>query len=455
MGVFSSRRDHAVGRRALVATACAALALGFSDSAVAAGVPNPIVSGPVAGGVHGFAANSSAYPLSGNGYDYSENEYFFSGTATNLSNGNTAPYTTRMIVRLPKDPSKFNGIMLVDWPNVTDQEDFEFTWWASAHEYLMQQGYGYAAVSAQQVGVNHLKAWDPTRYATLVHPGDDYAKDIYAQGIQALRDPAHNATSPLYPNVVDPMGGLKLRYVVAGGVSQSAGQLAGFINGGYNRGEVDAYNLERDLTSAITDYSTFIFTLDEETSFTGAPAPPRAPDNTHYVVWEEAGASHEPITWWNYRLATQERQGELPPNSPDPVNAACSVNRAPINYSVDAMLYWTRRYLTKGTTPPSAPRVTRNADNSPTRDANGLAEGGLRHSFIQVPVALNTSQGCPFWGTYTPWGSDQVRATYPTHSDYVDQVVAWDAYEVRKGWLLPADRDVDVAKAQAFTAPWE
>jgi hypothetical protein len=423
---------------------------------LAAGVPNPVVWGPIQGGVRGFPANASTYPLSGPGYDYTENEYFFSGTATDLSNGETAPYVTRMLVRMPRDPKKFNGTILVDWPNVTDQEDFEFTWWAPIHTYLMQHGYGYAVISAQQVGVNHLKAWDPERYATLIQPSDDYAQDIFAQGIQALRDPKDNGTSMLYPTVVDPTGGVRVRHVVAGGVSQSASELATFINNGYNRGEVNAYNIERDLGVKFTDYSTFIFSMDEETSFTGQPAAPRAPDNRHFVVWEEAGAAHEPISWWQYRLATQEKQGELPPGSPDPVNAACSVNRAPINYRDDAMLYWTQKYLTTGQRPPSAPRVKRTSstDDTPVRDANGLVVGGLRDSFIQVPVALNTGTGCPFWGTYTPWSSAKIRTLYPTHAAYLNKVTAWDNYEVKRGWLLPQDRHSDVAAAEVFKAPW-
>jgi hypothetical protein len=423
-------------------------------AASAAGVPNPVVWGPIQGGIRGFPANASTYPLSGPGYDYIENEYFFSGTATDLSNGETAPYVTRMVVRMPADPKKFNGIMLVDWPNVTDQEDFEFTWWAPAHQYLMQQGYGYAMISAQQVGVNHLKAWDPERYALLLHPGDSFAQDIFAQGIQALRDPQDNGTSSLYPVKVDPTGGVHVKYVVAGGVSQSASELATFINNGYNRGEVDAYNIERDLGSTYTDFSKFIFSMDEETSFTGQPAAPRQPNNPHFVVWEEAGASHEPISWWEYRLATQEKQGEIPPGSPDPVNTTCSVNRAPIDYRDDAMLYWTRKYLATGAEPPSAPRIERtgSTDSTPVRDANGLVEGGLRDSFIQVPVALNTSAGCPFWGTYMPWSSAKIEAMYPTHANYVSQVTSWDNYEVSKGWLLP--QDSDIATAKAFNAPW-
>src|SRR5207253_9573578 len=71
-----------------------------------AAVPNPAVQGPIEGGIHGYPWNHSLFPLSGSGYSYTENEYFFSGTATNLEKGVSAPYTSRMLVRLPTDPAK-------------------------------------------------------------------------------------------------------------------------------------------------------------------------------------------------------------------------------------------------------------------------------------------------------------------------------------------------------------
>ena len=104
------------------------------------------------------------------GYAYTENEDFFGGTATNLGSGVHAPYTSRMLVRLPQDPTKFNGTVIVEWLNVTGQSDLETVWPVEA-QYLMQHGYGYIGVSAQLVGADFLPGWDPTRYAGITHPG--------------------------------------------------------------------------------------------------------------------------------------------------------------------------------------------------------------------------------------------------------------------------------------------
>ena len=147
----------------------------WASPALAAAVPNPTVQGPIEGGIHGYPWNASLIPLSGPGYSYSENEYFFGGLATDLSTGAQAPYDSDMLVRLPTDPRKFNGTVIVEWLNVTGQSNFE-TLYPPAAKYLMQHGYGYVGVSAQLAGVccgpYTLKGWDPVRYADLVHPSD-------------------------------------------------------------------------------------------------------------------------------------------------------------------------------------------------------------------------------------------------------------------------------------------
>src|SRR3954466_11180048 len=68
-------------------------------------VPNPIVTGPIQGGIRGGAYNRSRFPLTDG---YVEQEYFFQGVAR-AADGTTAPYKSRILVRRPSDPSHFNG----------------------------------------------------------------------------------------------------------------------------------------------------------------------------------------------------------------------------------------------------------------------------------------------------------------------------------------------------------
>src|SRR2546425_122299 len=153
----------------------------------------------------------------------------------------------------------------------------------------------------------------------------------------------------------------------------------------------------------------------------------------------------------------QSRDNDAP-SAPDAVNMGCSVNRGSVDYSARALTYWTQQYLEHGKDPawlpPSIPRIERTSGTTVKRDADGLAVGGLRHVFVQVPVALNQASGCPLYGLYKSWPAEKIRARYATHADYVAAVTSWTDTEVTLGWLLPEDRDDAVAKAQAFDAPW-
>ncbi len=84
--------------RALALAGVTALAL--APSALA-NVPNPLVQGPIQGGIRGYPWNHSLFALSGPGYRYTEKEYFFSGTAHDLTTGLSAPYESRMLGACP------------------------------------------------------------------------------------------------------------------------------------------------------------------------------------------------------------------------------------------------------------------------------------------------------------------------------------------------------------------
>lgn len=429
------------------------LCCAFASSAQAS-VPNPLVQGPVEGGIHGYPWNHSLFSLKGPGYDYTENEYFFSGTAHDLTSGASAPYESRMLVRLPRDPKRFSGTVVVEWLNVTGQMDLETSWPVEA-QYLMRHGIGYVGVSAQFAGVccgsTTLKGWDPVRYSPLfMPPGDEFSYDIFSQAIRALRAPQGNQTSVGQPIKVDPMLGMHVRHLVANGASQSALYLTTFVNDHYNRGQVSAYVITRG-GGPYTDFSTPIFQLNEETNQA------KQPDNRHYMVWEEAGTAHAPAVWEDDYVWPEQQRDLFGPGAPNAVNAACSVNHGATDYSARALSYWVTRYLSTGKMPPArahAPRVKTDSSGNVVRDSNGLAEGGLRHVFIQVPVAYEAATGCPLFGTYTQWTAAKIHSLYATHAAYYRKVKAWSAYELRRGWLLPADGATVLREARAFTGPW-
>ncbi|HEY4136922.1 MAG TPA: alpha/beta hydrolase domain-containing protein, partial [Casimicrobiaceae bacterium] len=158
-----------------MALACFAIVV----STAFAAVPNPTVTGPVASPVapgdstHNYVFFSSNHDLAGHGYV--EEEFFIQGTANRYNTPSLAtatiidaghPYMTRMVVRRPIDPAKFNGTVLVEWYNVSNNFDAENVWFF-AWEHMMRAGYVWVGVSAQRVGVTSLKAWSPVRYGSL------------------------------------------------------------------------------------------------------------------------------------------------------------------------------------------------------------------------------------------------------------------------------------------------
>jgi hypothetical protein len=439
----SSRGRTSVVRSVLGATF---LTLALAAQAQAAGVANPAVQGPIEGGVHGYPWNHSLFALSGPGYNYSENEYFYSGMATNLATGVAAPYASRMLVRLPSDPKKFNGTVLVEWLNVTAGQDLETAWPVEA-QYLMEHGYGYVGVSAQQVGVNWLPGWDPKRYAGLAHPGDEFSYDIFSQALQALRSPSENRAVLGGLPGVDPMLGMRVKHLVATGASQSASRLTSFVNGGYNRGLIDAYVITRG-GGPFNDFSTPIFQLNEETA-----SAPTQPDNAHFRLWEEAGTAHAPIVWYGYVWSEYQRD-LVPSGTPNPIDTGCSINRGSVDYSSRAMSGWVAYYFRTGSMGPSMPRLLRNGSGEVVRDSNGLAEGGVRQPFVQAPVAYNAGTGCPLFGTYRGWTPAMIQSLYKTHGGYVAAIKKSAKYDVKQHWLLKEDASLAIAKAEAFTAPW-
>src|SRR5581483_8685702 len=212
-----------------ILTAALASALAFSASAQ---VPNPTVTGPIASTAvpgdasHNYIFFSSNHELAASGYI--EEEYFIEGTANTYSTPTGAtgtiltsnnPYKTRIVVRRPADKARFNGTVLVEWSNVTNGFDAENVWFF-AWEHVLRSGYAWVGVSAQKVGVDRLKSWNPGRYGTLNISSDAVAYDAFSQAGQAVR----------HPGSIDVLGGLRPRTILATGESQSAQRLATYIN---------------------------------------------------------------------------------------------------------------------------------------------------------------------------------------------------------------------------------
>ena len=191
---------------------------------------NPVITGPVTGGLGSPSLPIASYSLAKLGY--AESEYFFSGTAASYAN--TAPlgpdgrwsvrpatyaaYKSRMVVVRPKNPAAFSGTVVVEWLNVSGGSDGAADW-SLGHDEMIRSGDAYIGVSAQDVGVEALKAEDPARYSSLVDPGDSYSYSIFSQAGEAV----HKDAAKILP-------GLEPHLVIAAGESQSAFRLTTYVD---------------------------------------------------------------------------------------------------------------------------------------------------------------------------------------------------------------------------------
>jgi hypothetical protein len=470
----------------------AAAVLGLSVCAFAMpSAPMPQVSGPVAApdipgaGSHNYIFFASNHDLAINGYV--EEEYFVKGAASTYDTpaGKTGsvkqtgiPYMTRIVVRRPVDPRRFNGAAIVEWDNVSNYFDAENVWFYDWQD-MMRSGYVWVGVSPQTVGVAALRKWNATRYGQFnvgksdsVDAADPKAPDrdaesfdIFTQVGQVLK----------HPGSVDPLGGLKPQVFLATGESQSAGRLSTYVNSVHPLARVyDGFLLLSASTPIRSDLISPVFKVMAEHDIITGGAPTRQPDTGKYREWEVTGGSHvdahlresrEPL---ELRDNVTSTEATLAPQCPYPQLGT----RVHTDYAVAAAFGHLAKWAASGKPPPRAPQIQVTKVNQPpmdsdvARDKDNIALGGVREPPVMVPIATNVGvgklglsksaargesigpTGCIRWGYSADFSPMDLARRYPSHAGYVAKVKAATSELLNKGYILPADAATAVREAQ-------
>jgi hypothetical protein len=419
-----------------------------------------------------------------------------------------APFTTRVVVCRPAEAAAFTGTVVVEWLNVSAGFDAPAHWMLT-HRHVLRSGWAWVGVSAQRVGVEGggdifasdqeragdepeaapaqgglalpaLKESDPARYGSLHHPGDAFCFDIFAQAVHAVR------TGAL-------LGPLTAGCVLAAGVSQSAIHLVTYVNavapvlppeaacdgyligcrtgraaplsgwGGQIRVEgPDGVRVRTDVAPVLT--------VQTETDVTGvlAGVTARQPASTRFRWWEIAGASHADT----YLLggASFVDSGALPPAelaklmapTAEPFGMQCPapVNSGPQHhYVAQAAIAHLDRWARGGDPPPVSPLLEVDADDQMKliKDESGIARGGIRTGWVDVPVAALSGiapDGAPglavLLGTTRTFDAAELARRYPGGRDeYAAAFGAATERAVAAGFLLAEDAGEIVALAAA------
>ena len=411
----------------------------------------PVISGPVAAPdiagapTHDYPFFASDHPLAL--YGYREEEFYLAGDAA-TPEGPALPFKTRLVVRRPVDAGRFNGVVLVEWLNVSNGFDAENIWFFD-WQHLLRDGYVWVGVSAQPRGVEALKQWNPRRYGDLAVAGpggiadNSLAFGIFSAAGQALRRPGR----------VNPLAGLQPKLFLATGQSQSAVRLTDYLNRELApAGLWDGYLLKPSLLLKVTPpVPVFAVVAEQETL-----ARVRQPDHRTYREWQVAGTAHVDQHLRASREPLELR--DLGTSSEASMALGCTVptigTRVPGHYVLAAALDHLARWATGGAPPPAAPPIEyRTGENGReiVRDGNGLARGGIRLAEVAAPTGLNVgtnggSGNCALWGYYRPFDTGKLRTLYADQTAYRQAVAKATGENVRDGFLLPADAKGTLAK---------
>ena len=436
---------------------------------------------------------------------YGETEFSLEGTATSyelqgergadgrwdVAPGAEAPFRTRFVVRRPLDPGRFSGTVVVEWHNVSAGIDAAPDW-GFFHRHLAAAGHVWVGVSAQKVGIDgggfvesiHLKLLAPERYGELEHPGDAWSFDIFTQVGALLRRPADE----------NPLGGLVPERLLAAGESQSAACLVTYINavdphaqvfdGFFVHGRPGAgVSIDGVFISATRgedmeatrlaisskgerireDIRVPVLVLQSETDVIllgGGLA--EQPDSERIRVWEMAGAAHADT----YTVSagrhddgtlTPERMAELLRPT---TNLMIGRTDSPINagpqqhYVAQAALAHLTTWAAGGEPPPAAPRLDVDAEGTGFRlDERGLARGGIRTPWVEVPTAVMAGLGqsgesfAMLFGRTEPFDDATLSTLYPGGKDeYLQRFEASLDATIAAGFLLSEDREEILAR---------
>jgi len=450
----------------------------------AAAVPSPTIEGPVTGGRGKPFLADTTFDLASVGW--TEAEYFLSGTATAFTTsaplgsdglwivtpGATAAYKTRIVVHRPTNPKRFHGTVVVEWLNVSGGIDAPPDW-LQGHDQMLRDGIAWVGVSAQIVGVEGgtplvgavnapLKKVDPARYGSLHHPGDSFSYDMFSQVAAAIRNPS----GP------DPLGGLRVKKIIAAGESQSAFRMVTYIDAiqpvahefdgflVHSRAGVGAPLSEApqpDLQPASptfirSDVGVPVLTFQTQTDVTFLEAfSARQDDTSDFRLWEVAGTSHVDAYLLGAGLTDVGKSPDVADlvltHSPGGVFVCPQdVNSGPQHFGVDAAVHALDRWVRRGKLPPTAPRL--DVDPGPplhyVLDAHGNATGGVRTPAVDAPLATFTGQQegslfCLLYGTTTPFDAATLKALYPTHRAYTSAVNRSARHAVHAGFLTGPD----------------
>jgi hypothetical protein len=369
-------------------------------------------------------------------FNYLAKEYFVSGTA------NGKPYTTRIVVRQPRDLKKFSGIVVSEIMHSSGNSWMFF----NTHTYVMSQGHIHVEIASQKAPTeNSIIKGNPERYKSLSIPDAAQVNEITAQIGALIKSTAKDS----------PFAGLKIRHSFLMGTSQSSGALVQYLRTHAVQRMPDGSAIFDGFfptsvvgNNPIPQIDVPLIQMNTQTEVNSTAAMGnryRRPDTdekgNQYRLYEMAGMPHNDSR-------------ENPTYTPNPCDKP--VTRFPVGgmmaMGLDHLIQW----VDKGKVPPRADRIV--VENGGiVVDQFGNAKGGVRNTYVDVPIAqysvpnvatgsranvqINGQQAASFYcsiaGFEIPMKQAEVGQRYGTPDKYRKQVSESLKKLIKEGWFLP------------------
>lgn len=399
-------------------------------------------------------------------------------------------YTTRILIRRPRNPRAYHGTLVVEWLNSTAGFDSAPAWDTSA-EYFSRRGIAYVGITVSPVSAAFLargctgSVTPPCgdRYAALSLPEPGQAYEMVSQIVTLLR--SHSPDNPLYPRFVP-------RRVFHVAQSQQASDITTYAREFHFEGN-DGYFLQAGLGAGkplSTGSPNFapddpkglapvdlpvplvrIQTESEIVTLGGATRRQPAEVGPYFRYYEVAGMAHVHL----YKGVEVLPGFFLEDFCLFQMNTGAD---GPVfgSYVYNAVWRNMERQVRFGVEPPVAePILVENGEV--VRDAFGNALGGIRLPALDVPIATYGARNvakpacdaagsppppdclpqslvplgnlvCLLAGTTEPFEPETLHALYPRRLNYWLRVF-FDSWRLRRqGFLLPADQRQILARAR-------
>jgi len=381
-------------------------------------VPIPTVEGPIHGPGDmqpGIRPGPDGTNLSD--FDYIDEEYFISGTAAGL------PYKTRIVIRRPKTPEKFSGIVLGE-PTHRGGNGLICQY---ARYGIGQRGHACMTVAARRINLTNpatpgagLYEFNLARYSSL-SVTDRQTNEIIAQAGRLLRENLSGGV----------MDGYAVRHMVMGGTSDSSSATRAYMT---SSTMLDHRTLRMPDGSAV--YQGYFVS-----AILGAGQIPPLADApiiqmpTQFELHSTNGFRRADSDALDNRFRSYEMAGMSHNDAREnPAFSGCTHPELS-HYPYGAMTFMGLQHLmdwtVDGTIPPRA--AVMEVDNDTTGDGTrvatdefGNAKGGVRTTYLDLPLFTfhipNAGPGlCNQTGWLTPLPQAVVRDLYRNYGQYVSK----------------------------------